>query len=148
MKIKKLGNTILFTTNITVEEYDLVHSMKPETFTVRDDKGNAIFKFSMAPDVVVSTKGLTLNSFSNDDKNFLQGNVTYYGSNNAKDIAYNHASLIRNMAIIEERVAQEANDLKHTLDNMAQYNIEKKKKKIGGLKNDNFSSRKHIWKKN
>ena len=124
MKIKKLGNTIMFRPEITIEDYDLVSRVAPETFTLKDDKGNAIFKFMLSNETKVTHNSMVLEDISPVEPFYLQGNITYYGSENSKDLALAFAPAIRHMAVIEAKVAERAAMIRDSIDEMAENNIE------------------------
>ena len=114
----------MFQPEITINDYDLVSRVAPETFTIKDDKGNAIFKFMLGPATKVTPNSMVLEDISPVEPHYIQGNITYYGGDDTKDIALTFAPAIQNMAIIEAKVAERAAMIRASIDEMAENNIE------------------------
>lgn len=105
MKIKIMGNAVVYTSTAKAEDIKKLQKYQPDVLAMTDEEGNEIFKVGFATIGGYNRYGFTFDSVSRDENGYASLTMCAPdGENIAEVLADEMTEIFRKVSIIEERI--------------------------------------------
>lgn len=102
MKLTIIGNSLVVTSTITKEDYDVLSKYNPEALKIRDEEKNVVFSVATSDKGYVNNHGIGFNGVTRDNNAFLTLTLDVQGVANPKAmVADLFSPILKNLESVE-----------------------------------------------